>query len=80
MHGTTTRLLASIPEQRRDLGLSLRELARLSGVSRPTIAKLEAGRPVDEALAMRLAVTLTVFELYSEPEPVREPFALAGAA
>jgi predicted transcriptional regulator len=78
MHGTTTRLLASIPEQRRDLGLSLRELARLSGVSRATIAKLDTGRPVDEALAMRVAVTL--IELYSEPEPVREPIALAGAA
>jgi transcriptional regulator with XRE-family HTH domain len=64
----TDRVALAIPEQRHALGLSLRELARASGVSRWTITKLERGGRVEPALVVKLAATLTVFELYAKPD------------
>jgi transcriptional regulator with XRE-family HTH domain len=59
------RIATAVPEQRRELDLSLQELARLSGVSRSTISKLEHGKPVQPSLLMQLAATLTLVELYT---------------
>jgi transcriptional regulator with XRE-family HTH domain len=61
------RIALAIPEQRRDLGLSARALAQLSGVSRHTIGKLEAGGMIGAPLLLRLASTLTLLELYAAP-------------
>jgi transcriptional regulator with XRE-family HTH domain len=66
----TSRLAATIAEQRADLNLSLRDLERLSGVSRPTITKLERGGHIDPALAVRIAAALIVIELTTPlPDP-----------
>jgi transcriptional regulator with XRE-family HTH domain len=64
----TARLAMAIAEQRTDLGLSLRDVEKLSGVSRPTIAKLERGGRVNPALVVRVATALNVIELAS-PAP-----------
>jgi transcriptional regulator with XRE-family HTH domain len=71
MDGTTERVALAIPEQRRGLGLSVRRLAILSGVSRDTITKLERGGHVDPALVVRVATALTVLELYAEPPAIK---------
>jgi DNA-binding XRE family transcriptional regulator len=68
MDATAQRVALAIPEQRRELGLSVRRLARLSGVSRDTITKLERGGYVDPALTVRVATALTVLGLYAEPQ------------
>jgi len=62
------RIATAIPEQRLELGVSQTELARLSGVSRASIAKLEAGRRIDPRLVCDLAERLTLLELYSFSE------------
>jgi len=67
------RIELALPEQRRDLDVSLRELARLSGVSRSTITRLERGGRIEPRLLMQIAATLTLLELYT-PMP---PFASA---
>jgi transcriptional regulator with XRE-family HTH domain len=59
------RAALAVPEQRRDLGLSLSELARLAGVSRSTVTRVERGGRVDPALVLRVAAALTVLELYA---------------
>ncbi len=69
MDGTAERVALAIPEQRRELGLSVHQLARCSGVSRDTITKLERGGRVDPALVVHVAAALMVLELHSEPEP-----------
>lgn len=58
----------AVGEQRVDLGLSLRDVERLSGVSRPTITKIERGGCVNPALVVRVASALNTFEL-SMPAP-----------
>jgi predicted transcriptional regulator len=63
----TERVALAIPEQRRELGLSVRRLAILSGVSRDSITKLEGGGHVHPALVVRVATALTVLELYAKP-------------
>jgi len=72
MDGTTACVAFAIPEQRRELRLSVRELARLSGVSRDTISRLEHGGQVSPALVVRVATALTVVELYAEPPAVEK--------
>jgi transcriptional regulator with XRE-family HTH domain len=67
-NGTTARVALAIPEQRRGLGLSLRQLERLSGVSRNTIARIERGGRVHPALMVRVATALMVLELHAEPQ------------
>jgi DNA-binding XRE family transcriptional regulator len=63
------RVALAVPEQRRDLDLSQRDLAAASGVSRATIAKLERGERVDPALVIRLALAMAALELYGAPRP-----------
>jgi transcriptional regulator with XRE-family HTH domain len=69
------RIAISLSEARLDHGLSQRQLAALSGVSRPTIAKAERGGRVHPALLVRLAATLVVLDVYrpgpdfAAPEP-----------
>jgi transcriptional regulator with XRE-family HTH domain len=63
------RIATAVGEQRPDTGISMSELSRLSGVSRSTIRKLERGGRIDPALVVRLALTLTVLELYRPPAP-----------
>jgi transcriptional regulator with XRE-family HTH domain len=64
----------TIAEARSDLGVSQRELARLSGVSATTVRKLERGRGhVDPALVIRLASTLTVLELHEPTTTLAQP-------
>ena len=64
------RVASAIPEQRRELDLSLRELERLSGVSRRTLSKIERGGRADPALVVRVAGVLNTLELVS---PKDEP-------
>jgi transcriptional regulator with XRE-family HTH domain len=61
---STDRIALAIPEVRLEYGLSQRQLAVLSGVSRKTIAKLEAGGRVTPALVVRLGATLLVLDVY----------------
>jgi transcriptional regulator with XRE-family HTH domain len=78
MNGTTERVALAIPEQRRELGLSLRQLARLTGVSRATIAKLEHGGHIDPVLLLRVATALLVLELHADSFPLL-PIEVEGA-
>ena len=55
-------------EPRRELWVSQRPLAQLSGVPRHTIRTLERGGRVDPALVIRLAGTLNVLELAAPPK------------
>src|SRR5262249_46287242 len=56
------RMARTCAQTRTALGLSQRELSRLSAVSASTIRKLEQGRHVDDALVIRLATTMLVLE------------------
>jgi transcriptional regulator with XRE-family HTH domain len=67
LHKRTTRLADVVTEQRADLGLSLRDLEALSGISRRTITKLERGGRVSPALIVRVASALNVVELITPP-------------
>jgi transcriptional regulator with XRE-family HTH domain len=63
----TERLALAIPEARLDHGLSQRQLAALSGVSRHMIRKLERGGNVDPALLVRLGAAFLVLDAYRAP-------------
>jgi DNA-binding XRE family transcriptional regulator len=56
------RVRRTLAENRRELGISQRELAAFSGVSATTIRKAENGLRVDPALVLRLAVVLAILE------------------
>ena len=62
---TISRLQLGAQVQRIELGLSPGQLAELSGVSRTTIARIEAGEPVDPAIVIRLASVLNTVGLAS---------------
>jgi transcriptional regulator with XRE-family HTH domain len=64
----TERVALAVPEQRLELGLSLNQLARYSGVSRSTIARIERGQRVSPVLLLRVAGALTTLELYRTRE------------
>jgi transcriptional regulator with XRE-family HTH domain len=64
---TVFRIAQALPEARFDHGLSQSEFARLSGVSRATIAKAERGEQVDPLLLVRLGATMLVLDTYREP-------------
>jgi transcriptional regulator with XRE-family HTH domain len=68
-NGRAHRIALAVGEARRDLGLSLRELSRWSGVSRDTISRLERGDDVRPDLIVRVAAALVVLELHA-PQPV----------
>jgi predicted transcriptional regulator len=65
-----SRLALAVPEARRDLDLSLSELARLANVSRATVTKIDHGRPVDPALLVQVASTLLVLDVIA---PAADP-------
>ena len=69
-NGAVVRIAAAVPEQWRELEVSLRELARLSGVSRTTITNVEKGRAVEPTLLLQIATTLTLLELYAPRAPI----------
>lgn len=66
------RVALAVGEQREDLGLSIRELSRVTGVSRWTLARLEAGQPVDPETLIWVAATLNVLELCRPPARLPE--------
>jgi transcriptional regulator with XRE-family HTH domain len=70
------RIALALREQRLELGVSQRQLAALSGVSRDTIVKLERGGQVSPKLLLGIAAVLTLLEVYSPPQP--EPVAFAA--
>lgn len=66
---TAARIALGLEETRRDLGLSVRQVAQLAGVSPATVHKLEAGRNVQPALVIRVATALTITELHTPQKP-----------
>jgi transcriptional regulator with XRE-family HTH domain len=72
-HSLVGRLALAIPEQRRELGLSLSEVARLARVSRSTVTKLERGGRIDPVLVIQLGLVLTVLEVYRPAAPDEFP-------
>lgn len=66
------RIALTVPEQRAELGISLNQLEKFSGVSRATIKRIESGCPVDPALLLRVAGVLTTLELHRPPLLERE--------
>jgi transcriptional regulator with XRE-family HTH domain len=74
------RVALGIVEQRHELGVSQRQLAGFSGVSRDTITRLERGRRVSPALLLRVAGVLALLELYRPPASTLddELFAVIG--
>jgi transcriptional regulator with XRE-family HTH domain len=66
-HGTLQRVADAVPEARREHGLSQRQLAALSGVSRSSIAKLERGGRIAPALLVRLGTAAVVLDAYRPP-------------
>jgi transcriptional regulator with XRE-family HTH domain len=61
------RVALAIPEQRLELGLSVSETARLSGVSRPTVAKMMRGQRVSAKSLLQVARTLATLKGYVAP-------------
>jgi transcriptional regulator with XRE-family HTH domain len=66
-HSAVERVALALAEARVEHGLSQRQLAALSGVSRRSISKLEAGGRIDPMLVVKLGATLAVFDLYRPP-------------
>jgi transcriptional regulator with XRE-family HTH domain len=64
-----SRIADAIPEARREHGLSQRQLAALSGISRDSIAKVERGGTINPALLVRLGAAIVVLDAYRPPEP-----------
>jgi len=71
---TLDRVARAVPEARLEHGLSQRELARLSGVSRWAIGRVEHGRPIDSADLVCLAAVLLVLDAHRPPSLSRPPF------
>jgi predicted transcriptional regulator len=61
------RVALAVPEQRRDLGVSITLLAKLAGVSRPTVVKIDRGFHVRPDLLRAVARELTMLEAYAPP-------------
>ena len=66
------RVAAAVPEQRRELGLSVTQLAHVARVSRSTIGKIERGGHVRPELLLRIASALMTLELYQGPRESAE--------
>ena len=66
------RVASATREQQLDLALSDRELARITGLSRSTIARHRRGESISPELLFRLASALIVLELHSpwRPAPI----------
>jgi transcriptional regulator with XRE-family HTH domain len=63
------RIGLALREAQLEHDLSEREVARLSGVSRPTVHKLATGGTVRSDLAVRVAGAVMVVDLFSQPAP-----------
>jgi DNA-binding XRE family transcriptional regulator len=63
------RIGAAVGMARLDHGMSQSELARLAGVSRSTIAKLESGGHVRPDLAARVGSAMMVVDVHVPPVP-----------
>jgi transcriptional regulator with XRE-family HTH domain len=74
------RLKLAIQEQRRELGLSRRELARLAGVSAATIAKAERGGNVNRRLLVQIGGALTTLELNAPPADQKETLVFSSSS
>jgi transcriptional regulator with XRE-family HTH domain len=61
------RIGDALGEQRRDLGLSRREVSMFTGVSNATVARIERGDRVSAKTLLKVAGVLTMLELYSPP-------------
>jgi hypothetical protein len=72
-NGVFERIARAIPEQRRELGLTVEEIAALADVHRVDVTRADRGLPVEPSVLMRLAVTMIALELHT---PV--PVAIAG--
>jgi len=66
-HTLAGRLQLALAERRSDLGLSLRELARFSGVAASTIRKIEHGGRVHPERMLAVSRALTELELHAPP-------------
>lgn len=80
MEGTSllSRIGLAVSEALAEHGLSLKELAALSGVSRATCTKLVRGGRVRLDLAVRIATAVAVVDLYSSPPVVLAPEAFVS--
>lgn len=74
------RLALAVPGQRRDLGISRRELAECAEVSEATIVRIEAGVRVRPANVVRVALVMAALDLYAAPEASSNVAALRVAS
>jgi DNA-binding XRE family transcriptional regulator len=63
------RIGLAVEEARTEHSLSKAGLARLAGVSSATVRRLEGGNNVRPDLAVRIALAMTVVDLYRLPAP-----------
>jgi transcriptional regulator with XRE-family HTH domain len=66
---TRARIVSSLGEARRDLGLSQRELARLAGVHVRTIERVESGQRVSDRTLVRICQVLVPLSAFQPPAP-----------
>jgi transcriptional regulator with XRE-family HTH domain len=64
------RIQAVIPEARLSLGLSRPQLAAMAGVAENTIDRIERGYGARPLTLTKIAIALTVAELFSDPASV----------
>ncbi len=64
---STDRIAIALPEARLEHGLSQRQLAHLSGVSRDTIRKVEEGGQVAPWLLLRLGAVFVILDAFAPP-------------
>jgi len=67
---------SKVRERRERLGLNQPELARLCGITQPTLAHIEGGRRngsprLNRIIAEQLGVSLDAITVTAEPEPVQ---------
>ena len=63
----SARVAAALPEAMANAGVSDSEVAKLSGVSRPTVARIRAGRAVRPELLVKVATVVLVLEWHIPP-------------
>ena len=68
------RIGLAVLQARSEYLLSERELARLAGVSRATLHKLEQGSLVRPDLAIKIAAAVMVIDVYGKPPEPSTPW------
>jgi DNA-binding XRE family transcriptional regulator len=69
-HNLVHRIGLAVEEARTEHSLSKAGLARLAGVSSATVRRLEGGGSIrPNPLAVRIALAMTVVDLYAPPAP-----------